>query len=573
MSQNVAIANRLVEAEGRGELLSAVLEGEIRSDRGELARTLSELHNAGSISLVSDTNLSAISSLDKNEFWIAVHPLNDAIPTLGCSHEDILKLVSTLAEAAGNDGAAGQPNLALVSWSRDHPEDARHIVEGIKQQEPLSLAHGLFAVQGLDDEAIAFDLMASTNLQVFALGLRSIARLETVTMASMKKAVDAAYNALENQLDEDTRASAIEAAFRLWEKLGPADPYRQDEFINAIGMHGDAKELSIMSAMLFFHNKGLPKESVELILEWLGKTPSNSSVTLQNLDHAIRSEDDRWEFDQVVAVFEYCVPTLETKPEGREYHSFSQWVWDDPKNTSYLFSRWLSSGLFDLCSYLSALLQGVSGTPTVEIQRAHLPSTKEDQIFMARKAVGFLWHHEVTTASILLSVVKNGKSGAREDAEALLFNPLLLSYGGKLREYLKSQRSSRSTRVTDCVKRLLEEHDAHIDGIKTPENLMELLPSVEQRRAASMKDFERNQEIQKQARARSIFADLVTHQTLLYGRKSFSIIHGCEGEKHPNVSALSEFSYSAELPRLSVIDPVGFNELISIFRVMKRRQG
>ena len=112
-----------------------------------------------------------------------------------------------------------------------------------------------------------------------------------------------------------------------------------------------------------------------------------------------------------------------------------------------------------------------------------------------------------------------------------------------------------------------------MEGIKTPEALVELMPSVEQRRTSAMKDFERNQEIQKQARARSILADLVTHKTLLYGRKSFSIVHGREGEKHPNVSALSEFSYSAELPRLSVIDPVGFNELISIFRVMKRRQG
>lgn len=570
-NENEDIAERLVEAEGRGELIAAILDRELRSERVELARTLSDLHNACRIDLTSDSNLAAIHSLKKNEFWIVVHPLNNALSTLTCSHQDVLRFVNTLVETAGNDGAAGQPNLELVAWSKNNPDKARSIVEGIKLQEPLCLAHGLFAVIGLDDEAKGFDLVTSKIARVSAIGLSSLSRMETLAMNSIKRAIDEACDVVANQIDEEARASAIEAAFRLWEKLGPAKPYRQNEFINAIGNNGNPREISILSAMLFLHNNGLPKESIELVLNWLAVAPSNGSATLQNLDHAIRQEDKRWKFEQVVAVFEHCVPTLETKPESREYSSFTRWVWSNPSHSSYLFARWFNGGQIALCSYLGELLQGLTDSPGVNIQRVHLPSSEADQIFMARKSIGFLWHHEVTTATILLSIVKNGKAGGREVAEALLFNPLLVSYGGKLRDYLETQRSSGSKRIDGCVKRLLDMHDEHIKGSETPKSLVELMPSFEQRRAVAIKDHERNREIEKQAHERSIFANLVTQQTLLYGRKSFSIIHGSDGEKHPNVSALSEFSYSAELPRLSVIDPVGFNELLSIFRAMQRR--
>lgn len=86
-----------------------------------------------------------------------------------------------------------------------------------------------------------------------------------------------------------------------------------------------------------------------------------------------------------------------------------------------------------------------------------------------------------------------------------------------------------------------------------------------------MKDRDRNRDIQKQAHERSILASLATRQTLLYGRKSFHVIQGADGERHPNISALSEFSHSVELPRLMVIDPVGFNKLLTIFRAEKRK--
>lgn len=303
----------------------------------------------------------------------------------------------------------------------------------------------------------------------------------------------------------------------------------------------------------------------------LAATPSNSDATLQNLDHAITNDDERWEFEKIASVFAYCITTLENQADERSYHGFRAMVWSDPANASYLFSEWLSSGQFGPCSFLSQLAASSDKDVQVSILKRHLPEDGDVQKFMVRKSIGFLWHHEVTAALVLLSVVKNGKAAARTLAEDLLFNPLLLSYGGKLRDYLETQRNSKSKRVADCVSRILAKHDEHLAGIECVEDLIELRPSIDQRRAAAVKDQERRREIEKGAHERSILSSLVTHETLLYGRKSLSIIQGGDGAKYPSVTELSEFSFSMEVPRLSVFDPVGFSERLTVLRAMKRK--
>jgi hypothetical protein len=463
-----------------------------------------------------------------------------------------------LVKKAGSDLAAGGPNLSLASWSKNNPEKAREIVNGVRELDGPCLAHGLFAVVGLGDEALIFGLIRHANSSVSGIGLRALGRMEAVSLGGIREGIDYAFGVIESETDAQLRFSAIEAAFRLWEKLGLTQPYRQREFIEAIGNRGDTNELSALAAMLFYHDKGLPRETIDDVLRLLEFTQSNYSATLGNLDLAIKENDDRWSFEAVVPVFAACIPHLDEKAKKQDYYRFSKWALGSPKYTSYLFAEWLAGGDFKLCSFLAELIGAGDKGTIVWIQKPHLPPDADDQIFMARKCVGFLWHHEVTAASILLSIVKYGQARAQSEAEALLFDPLLLSYGGNLRAFLETQRSNSSTRISECARRLLSTHDDHIAGIETTRELVELLPSIEHRRAVAMKDRDRNREIQKMAHEQSIFARIMTHHTLLYGRKSFSVIQGAEGTKHPNISELSEISHSIELPRLMVIDPVGF---------------
>lgn len=554
-----------------GELITYLISLAYLPSKEEGGGVLSRLHNLGKISLVSDDTLAAIEALSPNDFWSIINFFEHAIPELNCSHRDILRLVHTLVCKAGTDGASGIPNIALIKWCSANPEKAKQIVQGAKLLDEMCLSHCVFAVQGIGNTALAFELLEHSDKALVAVGLRSLGRLDLDSEAVANRVIDECCKVIAIEKNQKLRSSAIETAFSIWDRHGPLEPYRQQEFLEVIIRTKDGDELVQLSAALFYHSKGLVIESVDKILEALAGEVSNPQATLHWLDLSLHSQGKNWDLTKVIDVLTAQIPKLEHSIDPSNLHHFCQWIFEDPNNSAQLFSRWLISGQSRLCQFLADMMQ-LDGRKNkiIEISRLNLPSELEDQIFLARKCVGFLWFQEVTAASILLSIVKNGKKLARQAAEELLFNPLLLSYSGALRSFLEVQLKNPSKRITNCTKRILKLHDAYLAGLNQTKDLVEFYPTIEQRRASAMKDRERNKEIQKQAHEKSIFSKLLSHQVLLYGKKSFSLIQGEGGKKIASVMPLSEFSYSAEFPRVSVVDPVGFHEMITIFRIERR---
>ncbi|MFG6627039.1 hypothetical protein [Sulfitobacter sp. 1A12056] len=571
MKDLAPIKKALAAADRSGELIDCILSLEGRVRRLECGPILCEMHNQGQLSLVSGRNLTAIAQLEHNSFWMVVHTLDQSISGLKCSYREILEFVHTLVKKGGSDGAAGMPNQSLVEWSSANPEKAKQIISGAMSLDQLCLAHCVFAIQGLGDPTIAFELLDHSDKAVVAVGLRSLGRLNLKDLADKKRLMDECFKALSEESDQDVRSSAIETAFKTWEEMGQSEPYLQADIISAVVNTNEETELALLAAMLFCHPKGLVSNSIILILDAVKSEAAPAAAVLNHLDHALHAKDERWPLEKVVDVFAKQVPRLPKSTEASEYYHFCRWIWEDQSNASKLFSSWLNDGQFALCSFISNMVGagGKKGKP-IELMKADLPGDAGDQIFMARKCVGFFWLHEVTAASILLSIIKHGKQAARTEIEELLFDPLLLCYGGELRDFLINQKRSTSKRIAQCAQRLLDKHDTYIKGLEQTDGLVELLPSNVQRRAAAAKDHERNRDIQKQAHKRSIFADIVSHSTLLYGKKSFTMIYGADDKKTPSITPLSEFSYSAELPRLSVVDPVGFHETLTVFRLEKR---
>lgn len=561
----------LEDADRRGELIPCLLSHESRIRRQEYGSLLCELHNLGKISLISDDNLAAIETLAHNDFWSVIHSLDQAIPELDCSYRDVLRLVHTLVSKAGSDGAAGMPYMSLVKWCKANPEKAQLIFEEAKSLDTMCLSHCVFAIQGLGSTKLAFELLEHSDKGVVAVGLRSLGRLDIDNESVAKRVIDECCQAIKMGNGQDVRSSAIETAFKIWEKLDQSEPYRQKEFLETVINAKEGDELVQISAALFYHSEGLVTESIDQILGALAGEVSNPQATLHWLDHALHSKKVGWNLAKVINVFGAQIPKLETSIEPNQFHNFCQWIWEDSDSSAQLFSSWLTSGQFELCEFLAGMIgEGGKKNTIIDIHRASLPNELVDQTFMARKCVGFLWFHEVTAASILLSIVKNGKKSAREEAEKLLYDPLLLSYSGDLRDFLEEQSKNPSKRITDCIRRLIKRHDAYLSGLKQTDHLVEFSPTIEQRRSAAMKERERNKDIQEKVHERSIFSQLVSRQTLLYGKKTFSVIHGEGGKKVPSIMSLSEFSYSAEFPRLAVIDPVGFKEILTVFRIEQK---
>lgn len=570
MESDNFIKKALEDADLRGGLIHSILS--IKSQTHELGAILCELHNAGRISLLSKTNLETIESLNQIKFWAVSHPICEAIPRLDSSYREVLTLVQTLVDKAGSDGAAGMPYTFLIKWCKLNPDKAQKIVSKAKDLDPICLSHCTFALQALEDIELAFDLLSYSNKKLVKSGFQALGRLEINGEPDGKRIIDKCCEALTPDNGKNLRLSAIETAFKTWEKIGASNPYRQQEFLENVITQNECDELVQLSAFLFYHPNGLVERSIYLILKALTTNERiNPKATLHWLDLAMHANKRKWDYSKTLDAFAAQIARLDSEIESNQLYHFCDYAWEDSDNISTLFSSWLLKGQFNLCTFLVDMV-GEAGkkNASVEIKKSDLPNDSDDQIFIARKCIGFLWLREVTAASLLMSIVKNGKKVARQVAEELLFNPLLLSYSGALRAFLEEKCGSSSKRISNCAQRLIEKHNTYTDGLKSAKHLVELLPTLEQRRSSAMLDRERRKNIHNKAHEKSLFAQLTSKQVLLYGKKSFSIIQGPGGEKTPNITPLSEFSYTTEVPRLSVVDPVGFTKMLTIFRLEQR---
>jgi len=571
VSDRSELAQLIIDGDAAGRLVSIILDFEYKDRKRELGGFLADMHNSGEIALLSNDNIEAIRRLEHNEFWMIFGVLSDAIEHVVDNYPAVQQFAECLVERAGNDGASNTPFVSFVRWCEKHPSQARKIVTGAKDDHEDCQRSCVFALQGLNDFGCLVEFLEDGRAEIRTIGFRALGRLKNMTSQDDKTGIDACFSEIQSPTSDDARNAAIEAVFRVWDKEPGKEKYRQDEVIKALLAQPTDEDLVRLCAMLFYHRNAPTEQSISAILSRSQSISSSFATASDWIDSALTWKDERWSFEEVVAFMEAMVPHFEQPAKSKQLHSFCEWVWEEPANASYLFARWLNSGDFSLCSFLAQMVSGGDKGAALPLLPQDLPPEAVDQVFLARKCIGFLWLHEITAASILLSLVEHGHPDAVPEVEGLLWEPLLLSYSSELRPYLEQQTSSAAPNVNKAAQRLIARHTAYIEGLKKAEELSELEPSNEARRAATIKDHQRNTDIQKQARQMSVLASLVHNVTMLYGRKSFTMITGADGQKFPSISPLSEHSYSFEFPRLSVVDPVGFNALLTVCRVEQRK--
>jgi len=537
MAEKSELAQLIIDGDAAGRLLPVILDFEYQDRKSALGGFLADLHNSGEIALLSDANLDAIQRLEHNDFWMVFSSLSDAIEHVSDSHLAVQRFAECLVERAGNNGASNAPFVSFVRWCEKHPSQANDIVAGAKDGREDCQRSCVFALQGLNDFGCLAGFLEDNRAEIRSIGFRALGRLKNMTSQDDQTGIDACLSEIQNPTSDDARNAAI---MRL-------------------------------SAMLFYHKNASTKQTISAILSKLQGLSSSFKEVSHWIENALTWKDDRWSFKEVVAFIEVMVPHFAQPAKSKQFHSFCEWVFSEPVNTSYLFGRWLNSGDFSLSSFLAEMVSGGGKGTALPLLPQDLPSEAVDQVFLGRKCIGFLWSHEITAASILLSLVEHGHPDAVPEIEGLLWEPLLLSYSSELRPYLEQQKSSASETVAKAARNLIARHATYIEGLEKAQDLNELEPSNEARRAAAIKDHQRNLDIQKQARKNSIFGDLFHTATMLYGHKSFTMITDADGQKFPNISPLSEHSYSFEFPRLSVVDPVGFNALLAVFRGEQRK--
>lgn len=236
---------------------------------------------------------------------------------------------------------------------------------------------------------------------------------------------------------------------------------------------------------------------------------------------------------------------------------------------SKVLTRWFLRGDLVLCDGVYTIIGAHHGDDLpLEIDPAELkPADFVHILFVARKAIGFLFTHPISAASVLISLMRNTTDDVvLTTLGALLFDPLLLNFTGKVRTYAVQQSGLESGRVKATIDQALKEINKYLEDLRTVGNLAALYPAETQREAYQRHFSRIMSESWKAAEAQSVFLNFVSKSILLYGRKSINYVQGSNGQSQRMEIPLQSHGTEVEFPRMQILDPFGLDWTLRIFR-------
>ena len=555
-----------IEAQFRdGTLLESIERGAPES--AVLLERCVELHNSGRIDLIALVEQGAHERLSRHDFFPVMHFYCKVIPRLeGVSVERMMRSVARLVQTGGADLAANVPNSALVEWCAADATRAQEIIEHARRGHELAIDHLTFALQAKGNLQLARDVVTDYNDKRRLAGLTALSRMAHREATSRASTVKTVAPLVEGDADDAVRAHVVRTVIHAHESGGAQVPPEALAVVGkALAGVGDLTLHSAAHGLL--HAKScLGTELVGLLLAALLAVNPKNGGTIDLIDSALQELPRKGFGEHAVEFVTKLVPAADGKLLFNQLDGFvGALAKGDPATLNGIVVKWLLSGNRHLCEGVVELARkryGENGPLSIAFGTLGLSNTQT--YFVCRKAIGYLFMHPVIGGSVLVSALRTAGADLCSMIKVLLFDPLLINYGGALRQYLKSLDATDAAFAH--VQEVLAQADAYIAGLSSAGTIKELHPSEHRRQLERNRMIDFNREINKKARRQSIFWDIVHRSVLLHGHHSVTLVKGVDGETRPVEMKLQSIEHSMEWPRMETVDPVGLDMMLRVFR-------
>ncbi|MCE8030106.1 hypothetical protein HOP54_15570 [Halomonas daqingensis] len=539
-------------------------------DYSALLEALATILNATDAPLIDLHIEEALAELEGPHFFLVQQVLCELIPLLNVDQNVLLPFVARLLDAGGNDLAAGAPSTAFGEWTKKDLARPFKVYEAARAGDSLALRQlftvllmntsveeGLIFAQANDREA---KLAAISALGAMELGERYDEVLDTLLQGASSD-------------DEDTVLRSVEAGYRAAAKRKVYAPASFDEQLERILQTRSPSAIHLEADLLWRYRKGLTENAIDLCLYTVADVDPGNTGTISHIDRASYQLVRDGRAEQVIRLLSELID----RSKGRitldafqgTYRALTQ-VGADVLGSAVVY--WLLNGdVYTRKCVANEVCSVGNDDPPFSIPASSLPTDPSDQLFLCRKAVGWFFIDPLAAVVIPLAVLRDGSPDIASDVLSLIYDPLLLSYGGKLKDYLEryvGDGGANGSGITELLARKAAFKDA-MEGI---ERLVELHPSEMQREAERVQWNEKMERGMEQGRRKSIFEDIFTKQYILYGCSSLTPIHTGEGATHLTEIKMKSFSISSELPLLNIVDPVGLDHMLVHFKLEPREQ-
>lgn len=538
-----------------------------------ILETVAELIRSGESTLFGEQDWEFLNRMKINPvFFRGMGLLCELVPLLHVGHRDMMQLVSTLVSRGGEDLAATQPYVAFRKWCTVDLVRVRAVLDDARNGDDLAIEHLCFALEAGADSVSALEFLNDNSESkakreaAIALGRMTLdAEIATTAIHSLSEV------SIKSQ-DIQVRNCALLSSFEILDKHPgiPCTDVRRalDKTLDDTS----AENLHALSNLIWMHGKSLSEEEVRLVLNALQSVESEHHGTLQSIDYAVPDLVREGYFDALSDLVAELIRNSQGKIGVDTFSNFRKELVDgDRQRFSRLVVKWFLEGNFYLCSSLAKLFNIVGSKQlTLELQPSDLPADPKEQLFICRKAVGFIFLAPISVASLFVVILQHGDSGIAEDVLTLLYNPLLVSFSGELQKYLKDVVKQNSNSNVVRISEVLNQKQQALDALVGIETLIELHPSEQHRHIENIRFNREMTQTMKEGRKQSVFFDFVTIQTLLYGSSATSYIVGPGGELRSVNIEMKSHSIEYEYPQLDIFDPEGLNMMLLEFMCEQR---
>lgn len=545
----------------KGELSTALAQYRRTQDEedGLFLESCVTLHNDGRIDLASLPSQPSFASLTLHDFFEVQQFFCEAIPRIKGNATTIMECCRLLIEQAGADGAAGLPNSAFCIWCQNNPQGGAAVISAAKAGDELARRFVTFALQASNDVDADIEFINSYEDDRRLSGMTALARTKFNDSLTAERALAALEEYISPSFEDDVRANAVIASFDVLKSHG--DIGTAGKIVDEAAVKPGPAMLHAFAHTLWLHNSSLDCKALRKVLSAMEAVDPNNAGTLRILDmglHALlAARKSALVFDFLTAVLQGG--SLNLARFEMTMHAITR---DNPQQLYELIVRWFLSGSIELCTNVLRL---VDKDRTFDTSIEPLSLSSAQKIFLCRKAIGFLFMRPVACCSIIVSVLRAGDKDVERALSDLLFDPLLLSYGGEAKEYLRGV--AQNDLASEAVRAALARDAEFYSGLEAAGTIGELHPSEYQRNVMRERSFDGMRAISKSVERQSVLRSLARRSTILYGKSSLVYVTDLDGGSRAVPLALKSFSASFEWPRREIVDPVGLDYMLRVFRL------
>ena len=493
------ISKKLINSSQEGTFLEYAAEASKggQQQRNQVVDVMTILHNAGDLDLPKEFKQLENKAESGRDFFQLRHLFEKALPRLEASVLSIMECVQHLVKEAGEDLSAGMlipPFIEFCKYTPTRESDALEIVLLSPEQWSDLLAPILVAGTYSDMQNYfqkAAELSFHKDVAIRRNAVHAIGQFKFPAESGYSgKSLDCFAKVIEDESDDQVLACLLGSACSIC--IGDNSTVdRGREIIEAALSKGGELTLYSAASVFGFEMKKLPEEILDVFFQPFLKVDPKHAGTLSNIGYGIscllKREDPGKGIDLLENLLLGHHGKLTIESLDHLIHSIHSQGF---QLLNTLLTRWFLNGEPVLCNSIASILETIHGEePLLKIDRAVIPSEEPAlYLFLARKAIGYLFMKPVTCTSIIVSLMENNhEEELLQDLGRLLFDPILLNFCGKPYDFLKKEIAVQKDPVRNVIQTAMDAIDGYLETLRSVPDIPEMYPTQEQREVHTMK--------------------------------------------------------------------------------------